>query len=119
MKDKDNLIEVDFKKKKVILEEDIEYIPGYTRSHLEFIILKINFTCCFSTNLEEISKSLLLMSDLTGALYEHQWFNDITDFFEDYLSKNTHWHIKSCNDESKREYLKDEYWKGIINTWRG
>lgn len=118
MTEEDNLIEVDFKNRCRITEENRQYIPGYTRKQIEFIVLKINFTCCFSMDDEEIARSLLVMSDLTGELYDYDWFNGIVDFFEDYLQKNTYWHIKSCENELKRKHLEEQYWRDLINTWR-
>ena len=118
MKKDNNLIEVDFKKKRRILESEKEYIPGFTRYQLAFIILKINFACCFSRDDEEIARSLLLMSDLTGELFEYDWFHHITDFFEEYLSKNVYWHIKSCEDDAKRKYMEEQYWRGLVSVWK-
>ena len=53
------------------------------------------------------------MAELTGALYEYEWFPDSIDFFEGFLAKNAHWHIKECEDKDKKEFLKEEY---LVNT---
>jgi len=118
MSEENNLIEIDFKKKRRILESEKEYLPGFNRRHLEFIILKINFACCFSRDDEEVARSLLVMSDLTGELFEYEWFAGIIDFFEEFLSKNTYWHIKYCENEEKRKYLEENYWRSLLATWK-
>lgn len=118
MSDDDNVIRVDFRKKKAISEDEVEILSGLNKRQLEYAILKLNFISCFSDDLEEISKALNTMADLTGALYDYDWFPDSIDFFEDFLSRNTHWHIKECEDENKKERLKEEYWRKLINEWR-
>lgn len=116
--DKDNVIDVDFRKKKIISEDEKEVIPGFNKRQLEYAILKLNFICCFSDDLEEIARALNTMAELTGALYEYEWFPDSIDFFEDFLAKNVHWHIKECKDKEKKEILKEEYWQKLISEWR-
>lgn len=114
----DNVIRVDFRKKKTISEDDEEIIPGLNKRQVEYAILKLNFISCFSDDLEEISKALNTMAELTGALYDYEWFPDSIDFFEDFLSRNAHWHIQECENKDKKEYLKEEYWKKLIQEWR-
>ena len=116
--DKDDVIRVDFRNKKRITEDEQEIISGLNKRQLEYAILKLNFICCFSDDLEEIAKSLNTMAELTGALYDYEWFPDSIEFFEDFLAKNTHWHIKECEDKDKKEFLKEEYWKKLIQEWR-
>jgi len=115
----DNIIDVDFRKKRVISEFEKEIIPGFTQRQLQYSILKLNFIVYFRDNEPKVvSSALLTMADLTGLLYDYPWFSETIEFFEDYISKNKHWHIKFCENEEKREYLLQEYWDSLIKQWK-
>ena len=114
----DNVLNVDFRKKKIIREQDKEIIPGFTQNQLQYSILKLNFIVYFmDDNPEKVSSALLTMADLTGLLYDYPWFSDTIEFFENYISKNKHWHIKFCEDVEKKENLLQEYWESLVREW--